>query len=53
MNQVSEGSGEVVLYGAPDGETRLDVDLDHDTVRVTQAQMAALFMRERSVVTQH
>lgn len=49
----AEPGGEVVLYEAPDGQIRLDVRLDHDTVWLTQAQMAELFGRERSVVTKH
>ena len=47
------GNSEVVLYEAPGGEVRLDVRLDRDTVWLTQAQMADLFGRERSVVTKH
>ena len=43
--------GEVVVYEAPDGEVRLDVRLDRQTVWLTQAQMAERFGRERSVVT--
>ena len=46
-------SGEVVLYEAPDGQIRLDVRLEQETVWLTQAQMAELFGRERSVVTKH
>ena len=46
-------SGEVVLYKAPDGQVRLDVRLEQDTVWLTQAQMAELFGRERSVITKH
>ncbi|MGH8544094.1 MAG: virulence RhuM family protein [Gammaproteobacteria bacterium] len=45
--------GEVVLYEAPDGRVQLDVRLDRDTVWLTQAQMAELFGRERSVITKH
>ena len=45
------GNSEVVLYEAPGGEVQLDVRLDRDTVWLTQAQMADLFGRERSVVT--
>lgn len=45
--------GEIVLYEAPDGEVRVDVRLDHETVWLTQQQMAELFGRERSVVTKH
>jgi prophage maintenance system killer protein len=47
------GGGEVVLYKAPDGQIRLDVRLEQDTVWLTQAQMADLFGRERSVITKH
>jgi Virulence protein RhuM family len=49
----TNGGGEVVLYEAPDGQIRLDVRLEQDTVWLTQAQMADLFGRERSVVTKH
>ena len=45
--------GEVLLYEAPDGQVRVDVRLHHDTVWLTQAQMAELFGRERSVITKH
>jgi prophage maintenance system killer protein len=45
--------GEVIVYEAPDGEVRVDVRLERETVWLTQAQMAELFGRERSVVTKH
>ena len=37
----------------PEGKIRLDVRLDRESVWLTQAQMAKLFGRERSVVTKH
>jgi len=46
-------SGEIVLFEAPDGQIRLDVRLERETVWLTQAQMAELFGRERSVITRH
>lgn len=36
-------SGELVVYEAPDGGVRVNVTLDHDTVWLTQRQMAELF----------
>ena len=45
--------GEVIVYEAAGGEVRVDVRLDRETVWLTQAQMAELFGRERSVVTKH
>ncbi len=50
---MSSNLGEVVIYQATDGGPALDVRLDHDTVWLTQAQMAELFGRERSVITKH
>jgi prophage maintenance system killer protein len=46
-------SGEVVLYEAPDGQVRVDVRLERDTVWLTQAQMVDLFGRNQSVVSRH
>ena len=43
----------IVVYEAPDGEVRVDVRLDRETVWLTQQQMAELFGRDRSVVTRH
>lgn len=45
--------GEVILYEAPDGQVRVDVRLDHETVWLNQEQMGQLFGRERSVITKH
>ena len=44
---------DVVVYEAPDGEARVDVRLDRETVWLTHQQMAELFGRDRSVVTRH
>lgn len=45
--------GEVIVYQVPDGQVRVDVRLERETVWLTQQQMADLFGRERSVVTKH
>jgi hypothetical protein len=50
---VEARGGEILLYEAPDGEVRVDVRLDHETVWLTQDQMSQLFGRERSVITKH
>ena len=44
--------GEIILY-QPDETVRLEVRLEDDTVWLTQAQMAELFGRERSVIAKH
>jgi len=43
----------ILLYQAPDGQTQLEVQLDHETVWLTQAQMAELFAVSRPNVTMH
>ena len=45
--------GEVVVYESRDGEARVDVRFDQDTVWLTRQQIAELFGRDRSVVTRH
>jgi prophage maintenance system killer protein len=44
---------DVVLYNTEDGTVQLEVQLDRETVWLTQDQMAELFGRERSVITKH
>ncbi len=45
--------GEIAFYRSPDGLISLAVKLTQETVWLTQQQMAALFQRERSVLTKH
>jgi prophage maintenance system killer protein len=51
--QISEPSGEIVVYEAPDGDARVEVVVREDTVWLTEGQMAGLFDRERSVINRH
>ena len=50
---IAHGGGEIELYETPDGEVRVDVRFDRETVWLTQQQMAELFEHDRSVVTRH
>ncbi len=43
----------IELYRSADGTIELNVKLENDTVWLTQSQMAALFGRDRSVITRH
>ena len=45
--------GEIILYQTPDGTTKLDVKVEQDNVWLTQAQMADLFQKDRTVITRH
>ncbi len=45
--------GEVVLYESPDGELRLDVRLERDSVWLPLTGIARLFGRDKSVISRH
>lgn len=46
-------SGEVVLFEAKDGQVRLDVHVENESVWLTLNQMAELFERDKSVISRH
>ena len=48
----NDNRGEIVLY-QPEGEVRLEVRIENDTVWLTQAQMAELFQTSRTNVVEH
>ena len=47
------GRGGIVLYQSPDGQTRLDVKLENETVWLTQAQIAMLFDVQQPAISKH
>ena len=50
---VNSPGGEVIVYESGDGEVRVDVRFDKETVWLTQRQMAELFGPDRSVIARH
>lgn len=46
-------NSEILLYQTEDGQTKIDVRLEEETVWLSQAQMGQLFQKERSVITKH
>ena len=48
-----ENKGEVVIYQTEDGLSKLEVNLQNETVWLTIDQMAELFQRDRSVIGKH
>ncbi len=46
-------NSEILLYQTENGQTRIDVRLEEETVWLSQAQMGELFQKERSVITKH
>lgn len=43
----------IIIYQTEDGQTQIDVRLENETVWLTQAQMAELFQKDRTVITRH
>jgi len=53
--KINEASprGEIVIYRTKDRKIQLKVKLEHETVWLSQEQIAELFKTERSVITKH
>ena len=49
----NENHGEIVLFQTEDGQTKLEVQLQNETVWLTIDQMAELFQRDRSTISRH
>ena len=43
----------IIIYQSEDGKTQLDVTLEHETVWLTQKQIAELFGTKRPAITKH
>ena len=52
MPQLPDNKGEIILY-QPDSSLKLEVRLEHETVWLSQAQIAQLFGVDRSVISKH
>lgn len=46
-------NSEIIIYNTEDGQTKIQTRLENETVWLNQEQMAALFQRDRSVITKH
>ena len=49
MNQ----DNQFIIYQTADNQTQIDVRMENDTVWLTQAQMADLFQKDRTVISRH
>ena len=45
--------GEILLYQSPDGNIKIDVRLENETVWLTQVQMGQLFGKGRTTIIEH
>lgn len=46
-------TGEILIYQNTEGNIKIDVRLEEETVWLTQAQIATLFNKGRSTITEH
>lgn len=46
-------TGEIVIYQNTEGNIKIDVRLEEETVWLTQAQMAVLFGKSKSTINEH
>jgi len=44
---------EILLYQNPDGNIKIDVRLEDETVWLSQTQMASLFGKDKRTVSEH
>lgn len=51
--KTNELDNKIIIYQTDDGKTQLDVKLENETVWLTQAQMAELFQKDRTVIGRH
>ena len=50
---MEENRGEILLYQTPEGESRIEVRLQGETVWLNLEQMAELFQRNKSTISRH
>lgn len=50
---MATNKGEIVIYQSKDGSAELEINLQKETLWLTQKQVASLFETERSVITKH
>ena len=48
-----DNNNQIIIYQTADNQTQIDVRMENDTVWLTQAQMADLFQKDRTVISRH
>jgi hypothetical protein len=50
---MEQPNSEIIIYQNPDGNIKIDVRLEEETVWLTQDQMAILFGKAKSTINEH
>ena len=53
MNQNVKNNGDVIIYQSEDGATKINVNLQDETVWLSIDQMSELFQRDKSTISRH
>jgi hypothetical protein len=53
QNTTSEGFNEILLYTTPNGNVKVEIYLQNETIWLTQQKIADLFGVDRTVITKH
>ena len=53
MYNMEDNKGQILLYQTPNGESKIEVKLEDETVWLTLDQMATLFQRNKSTISRH
>jgi len=48
-----DDKGNIIIYRSDDGNVRLDVRLENETVWLTQQQIATLFGKDKRTISEH
>lgn len=52
-DQLLKSSSQILLYTSSNGQTKIEVKLENETVWLSQAQMAQLFQKSQSTINEH
>jgi hypothetical protein len=50
---MDKNKSEIIIYQTEDGQTKIEVAMEEDTVWLSQTQMCELFQRDKSVISRH
>ena len=53
MKLNTENNGDIIIYQSEDGDTKIDVSLQDETVWLSIDQMSDLFQRDKSTISRH
>jgi len=53
MQEKPEENDKIIIYNTIDGQTKIDVRLENETVWLSQGQMAELFLKTVPTINEH